>query len=196
MEEHAAAVEQQTKISIRVFGFDSGAGLPPRTDPRDCPFAFRGGEFQMNEPKLRARLKRAELRLGDVAQTVPMFSAENFPPLGFISNDLDYYTSTRDSFALLKLPSLRLLPRVIMYFDDLLGYPYTTASGEWAAIDEFNSAQTHRQLAHSYGLKNTLGARYRFVNWVESIFLLHVYDHPNYNLPESVPSFPATELDR
>jgi hypothetical protein len=39
------------------------------------------------------------LRLGDVAQTVPTFSSESFSPLGFISNDLDYYTSTRDSFA-------------------------------------------------------------------------------------------------
>ena len=45
LEEHAAAIQQQTKMSIRIFGFDSGAGLPPRTDPRDCPFAFRGGEF-------------------------------------------------------------------------------------------------------------------------------------------------------
>lgn len=196
LEEHAAAIEQQTNMSIRIFGFDSGAGLPPRTDPRDCPFAFRGGEYKMNEPELRARLKRAELRLGDVAQTVPTFTSENFPPLGFISNDLDYYTSTRDSFALLKLPSSQLLPRVVMYFDDLLGYPYTTITGEWAAINEFNSAEKHRRLGSIFGLKYTLGPHYRFTNWSESFFLLHVFDHPNYNFPESVPSSAATELHR
>ena len=47
VEEHATAVEQQTQMSIRIFGLDSAAGLPPRTDPRDCPFAFRGGEFRI-----------------------------------------------------------------------------------------------------------------------------------------------------
>ena len=81
-----------------------------------------------------------------------------------------------------------------MYFDDLLGYAYTTASGGWAAINEFNSAERHRRLAIIYGLNYTLGAHYRFANWSESFFLLHVFDHPNYNLPESVPSSAATEL--
>jgi hypothetical protein len=96
----------------------------------------------MNEPKLRARLKRAELRLGDVAQTVPMFSGETLFTAR-IHIKLDYYTST--------------------------------------------PAQAHRRLASIFGLKYTLGVRFRFTNWVESFFLLHVYDHPSYNLPEAVP---------
>ena len=72
-------------------------------------------------PRIDFRAARAQLRLGDVTYTVPSFMKELFPPIGFVSNDLDLYTSTRDSFALLKSEPQHLLPRVTMYFDDLLG---------------------------------------------------------------------------
>jgi hypothetical protein len=184
MEEHAITVGKRWGMSIQVVGFDTSKGLPPRTDPRDCPFAFRGGEFKMDEPKLRARLKHAQLRLGDVAETVRGFATENFPPIGFISNDLDLYTSTRDSFALLELQPHQLLPRVAMYFDDLVSYPYSTVSGEWAAIHEFNSNHQERQIGQLYGLKHHIGRAYRFALWVESFFVFHVFNHKSYNLPE------------
>lgn len=185
MEKHAAIVERLWNLSIHVVGFDTSAGLPQRTDPRDCPFAFRGGEFKMDEAKLRARLVRAQLRLGDVAETVQSFSRESFPPVGFVSIDLDFYTSTRDSFALLKIEPQRLLPRVTMFFDDLIGYPYTTVTGEWAAINEFNSSQGARQIGQVFGLRHSLGPTYRFnIYWCDLVFVLHVFDHPAYNSPE------------
>jgi hypothetical protein len=85
----------------------------------------------MDERKLRARLHRADLRLGDVAQTVRELMSSDFAPIGFVANDLDLYTSTRDSLAIFEAKPERLLPRVTMYFDDLFGYPYTprAASG-------------------------------------------------------------------
>jgi hypothetical protein len=184
MEHHATIVERQWDVSIRVVGFDSSSGLPQRTDPRDCPFSFQGGEFRMDETKLRGRLQRADLRLGDVAHTIQAFASEGFPPVGFVSNDLDLYTSTRDSFALLGLEPDRLLPRVAMYFDDLFGYPYTTVTGEWAAINEFNSNQRDRQLGQIRGLKHRLGRAYRLSGWTEAFFVLHVFDHPGYNSQE------------
>jgi hypothetical protein len=184
MERHATVVERLAGLSIHVVGFDSSAGLPSRTDPRDCAFAFRGGEFAMDEPKLRARLRRADLRLGDVAQTVREFMSSNFAPIGFVANDLDLYTSTRDSLAIFEAKPERLLPRVTMYFDDLLGYPYTTASGEWAAIEEFNASHRRRCIARICGLAHCLGRRYRFAGWPESFFVLHSFDHPAYNARE------------
>jgi hypothetical protein len=193
MEQYAALVEQQWGISINLVGFDTSSGLPHRTNPRDCPFAFRGGEFAMDERKLRSRLLRAELRLGDVADTVRAFASEQFAPIGFISNDLDLYTSTRDSFHLLNLEPHRLLPRVAMYFDDLLGYPYTSVTGEWSAINEFNTVCENRQLGKIHGLKYALGPHYRFAHWTEEFFVLHVFDHPAYNSPETV-TMPKTEL--
>jgi hypothetical protein len=185
MEQHAATVERQGDVSIHIIGFDSGTGLPQRSDPRDCQYAFRGGEFAMDEGKLRARLHRAQLCLGDVAETVRAFAETDFPPVGFVANDLDLYTSTRDSFALFDAKPHRLLPRVTLYFDDLAGYPYTTASGEWAAIEEFNATHKDRRLGQISGLKHCLGRRYRFASWVDSFFLLHVFDHPAYNAKEA-----------
>jgi hypothetical protein len=187
MEQHAAAVEQLWNVRIHVVGFDTSSGLPQRTDPRDCPFSFRGGEFRMDEGKLRARLRRAELRLGDVADTVRNFASEEFPPIGFVSNDLDLYTSTRDSFHLLSIEHSRLLPRVTMYFDDLQGYPYTTVTGEWAAIQEFNTASEPRKIGQIYGLKYHIGRRYRLAAWPDAFFVLHVFDHPEYSSQEISP---------
>lgn len=184
MEQHAAIVERLWDLSIQVVGFDTAAGLPTRTDPRDCSFAFRGGEFVMNEGKLRARLRRADLRLGDVADTVRAFIGHDFAPIGFVANDLDLYTSTRDSLALFDVEPGRLLPRITMYFDDLFGYPYTTASGEWAAIEEFNATHKDRRLGQVSGLKYCLGRRYRLASWAESFFVLHVFDHPAYSAKE------------
>jgi hypothetical protein len=184
MEQHAASVEQLWSVSIHVVGFDTSSGLPRGTHPFDCPFAFRGGEFTMDAEKLRARLHRAELRLGDITETGRTFAAASFPPVGFVSNDLDLYTSTRDSFVLFDLPPERFLPRVTMYFDDLMGYPYTTITGEWAAIEESNSIRKNRQLGHIYGLEHHIGRTYRFAAWPRAFFVMHVFDHPAYNAPE------------
>ena len=161
-------------------------GLPPRTDPRDFPFAFQSGDFKMDEAKLRARLTSAQLRLGDVADTVRCFASEDFPPVGFIANDLDFYSSTRDSFHLLDLATDRLLPRIAMYFDDLIGYPFSTVAGEWAAIHEFNGSHKDRQIGHIYGLKHHVGRAHRFAAWTNLFFQFHVFDHPAYNAPEII----------
>jgi hypothetical protein len=71
-----------------------------------------------------------------------------------------------------------------MYFDDLSGYPYSTANGEWAAIEEFNATHQDRRLGFVHGLKHTRGGSYRFAHWPELFFTLHVRDHPDYNRPE------------
>jgi len=119
MEQHAELVERLWDVKIDIVGFDMGSGLATRTDGRDCSYAFHGGEFAMDEDALRSRLRRSVLRLGDVSNTVRSFGAEDHAPIGFVCNDLDLYTSTRDSFSLFGGESRRLLPRVPMYFDDL-----------------------------------------------------------------------------
>jgi hypothetical protein len=138
----------------------------------------------MNVEELQSRLTRASLRIGDVADTIQTFIDEDFAPIGFVSNDLDLYTSTRDSLDLFRIEARRMLPRVSMYFDDLIGYPYTTVGAEWAAIKEFNAISQDRQIGQIYGLKHCLGRQYRFAKWPEMFFTLHVYDHDSYNMPE------------
>jgi hypothetical protein len=184
LERHALIVEQLYGVKIRTFGFDLGSGLPRSSDPRDCPFALRSGEFAMDLDQLKGRLSRSELLIGDVRETVVRFCETPAPPVGFVSNDLDLYSSTRASFALFGGSAERLLPRVMLYFDDITGYPYTTVTGEWAAINDFNASHSDRQIGYIFGLKHSLGSYYRFAPWAESFFILHVFDHPKYAAPE------------
>jgi hypothetical protein len=74
----AAFFRQDLDIDIRVYGFDTGAGLSePSTDYRDHPELFHKGAFPMPDvAEMRAKLPDfAELIIGDVGQTIARVSA-------------------------------------------------------------------------------------------------------------------------
>lgn len=144
MQEEAAAVEKETGVQIEVFGFDNGpSGLPEFiSDHRDYPYPWEPGDYPMDETKLRARLtSRTRLVLGNVRDTVPAFVNEGrAPPIGFISMDVDLYSSTIRALDILSLPRAKMLHRAFIYFDDIeLTFCHRFA-GELLAIDEFNRA--------------------------------------------------------
>ncbi len=142
LEREAAAVEKETGVKIKVFGFDIGAaGLPSFIgDYRDHPDAWQPGDYPMDEKLLRSRLtNRTTLVLGNVGETVPDFF-KNFqpPPIGFVSFDMDLYSSTRDALQILTHPDAKLLWHVPLYFDDI-GFVFNHKfAGELLAIEEFN----------------------------------------------------------
>lgn len=184
LETAAEHAEELTGVGIEVFGFDTGGGLPPPSDRRDIPFWYGEGDYPMDEASLRSRLKRAELVLGLVGDTVPQFLDEEHPPVGFVSNDLDFYSSTMESFALLDADPARLLPRVISYFDDVMLYPFTDFNGERAAIEEFNSTHEDRKISPLYGLRWSLTGTEMKALWPEQIFVAELFDHPLYAASE------------
>ena len=62
-------------------------------------------------------------------------------PIAAIMNDLDYYSSTKNSFKLLNYNIEFFLPRVYCYFDDTVGSElemYNEFTGQLAAIQDFN----------------------------------------------------------
>jgi len=142
LQTYADAVERETEVKIRVFGFDTGVGLPePSKDYRDHPDQWRVGDYEMDVPTLKRRLtRRTELRLGNIRETVPRFVSETNPPMGFIACDVDLYSSTTEVLRLLSLPGKRMLRRVFMYFDDIDGVVNHRFAGELLAIQEFNDA--------------------------------------------------------
>jgi hypothetical protein len=183
LERLVGLVRQQIGVRILVAGFDLGVGMPEPADYRDLPYIWQRGFFQMDEPKLRARLTTAQLVLGDVAETLPRFIATAPPPIGFISFDLDYYSSTIAAMnTLLAAPSERYLPRTICYFDDTVG-PHEELhcrfAGELLAIDEFNAHTTARKLAPVNGLAYKLHPLRE--PWIEGIYVLHDFSHPSYH---------------
>lgn len=143
LEREAAAVAREFGVAIAVFGFDrGGSGLPEFIgDHRDHPDIWKPGDFPMNELALRARLlPTTQLFLGDVAETVPRFLEDpSQPPLGFISFDLDLYSSTSRALEVLSSPRSRMLQHVALAFDDVDHARSHRRAGELLAIDEFNA---------------------------------------------------------
>lgn len=181
MERIAADIHRETGVEFRIFGFDMGDGLPAPRDYRDLPYVYRGGFYPMDRSALLPRLRRGELILGDVRDTVPAFvRGGTFPPVGFVSFDLDYYSSTVDALAILSGPDERYLPRAFCYFDDVIFEAglHSEYTGELLAIREFNAREPRMKLALPNGFWLT---RVRPAEWNHQLYVCHRFDHPLYN---------------
>lgn len=180
LEQIAARVSVLLGIEIHVYGFDTGAGLPPPTDFRDLPNLYAAGDYAMDVPALKQRLRSAKLILGPIAKTVPDFLASRPSPLGFISLDVDFYCSSVDALAVLDSNSTLLLPRVHLYLDDVLGLTFGDHNGERLAVAEFNAAHSDRKISAIYGLRHYLPWPLREMQWADMMFMAHIFDHVKY----------------
>lgn len=199
LERHAEHVRRETGVEVAIYGFDTGTGMPPPTDHRDLPYLWQEGYFAMDADKLRARLTSAKLVLGPVADTLgTFFEEESPPPIGFVSVDLDYYSSTVSALRIFEADHRFLLPRVACYLDDMVGdldYAYNPFTGELLAVDEFNAAHDDIKIAAVRGLRH-YGNRIPRV-WHEQIFVAHLFRHPDYARPVSDHTqLPLAEPDR
>jgi hypothetical protein len=157
LQTEAEAIELETGIRVRVFGFDTGSqGLPSLIgDYRDHPDWWRPGDFPMDEVALRARLTgRTTLVLGNVKDTVPtFFERYRPPPIGFVSVDLDLYSSTKDALQIFSRSDRSMLWHVPVYFDDIEFLVNHKFAGELLAIDEFNRDTDSVKIDRWYGLR-------------------------------------------
>jgi hypothetical protein len=142
LQQEAEAVERETGVVIRVFGFDMGSsGLPEFIgDYRDHPDIWQAGDYAMDVSLLRAKLSaRTTLVIGNVEETVPGFFRQySPPPLGFVAFDLDLYSSTLDALRILSAPERRMLWHMPLYFDNIEFLGNHSRAGELLAITEFN----------------------------------------------------------
>jgi hypothetical protein len=180
LERAAREVEHAFGIGIEVYGFDIGTGLPQPIDYRDMPNIFRSGSFVMDVEQLQARLQRAKLLLGPIGETLPRFLDGQAAPVGFISVDVDLYTSAVEVLRLLEAHQRWLLPRVYCYFDDILGFSCADFNGERLAIREFNAAHSQRKISRVYGLSHFVPEAHAREPWTEMMFMAHVLDHDLY----------------
>lgn len=180
MENVAEWVEKQLGLGIEVYGFDTGRGLPKPTDYRDMPNIYTGGTYMMDVPALKKRLRRAKLKIGLISETLPQFLVEKPAPVGFVSIDVDLYTSTIDTLKLFEADPSLLLPRVHAYFDDIIAASCAEFLGERLAIAEFNQSHPQCKISPIYGLNYVVPKRYAMEPWASMIYLVHVLDHPDY----------------
>jgi hypothetical protein len=180
MERIAAAVEKSFNVQIDIYGFDTGAGLPGPMDYRDVPNLCSEGLYRMDPEKLRGRLEKSQLVLGDIKNTLTEFLRSRPSPIAFIACDLVLYTSTVNALRVLDADESVLLPRIHCYFDDVLGFTLGDCNGERLAIHEFNAAHPMRKISPIYGLKYYLPTRCFNEMWVEKFWIAHIFDHSMY----------------
>ena len=186
LETISEVIERKTNIGIDVFGFDSGVGLPKPEDFRDQPNLWFEGQLPMDRAKLEPKLRRANLYLGLVKETIPAFIAGNPSPVAFASFDLDLYSSTRDALLLFKSDYAYLLPRVVSYFDDICGWSYNDYCGERGAIAEFNTSNDTRKICPIYALRYFIPRFARNDLWPDGMYFAHFFEHPLYGTRDSL----------
>lgn len=178
----AREVRRTTGVAVDCFGFDTGQGMPDPQGREDLPYWFKAEQYRMDVSALKGRVPDAKLILGEISETVAGFIERDWPaPIGAIMNDVDYYSSTMASFELLKQAKAHpasFLPRLFMYFDDIIGSEiemYGPFNGQLAAIDSFNSEQQDCKIHLNQNLlpQNHLSFRYQ-------IYYAHLLSHPDY----------------
>jgi hypothetical protein len=191
----AERIEYHLGVRISVFGFDTGKGLPRPQDVRDCPNLFMEGTYPMDVDKLRRRLRRAQLILGMVDETVPLFVSTYKPaPVAFVSVDLDLYTSTKQALRLFEAETSILLPRVHCYFDDINGFTFAEHNGERLAIAEFNQEHQLRKISPMYHLRHYVPSRNADDAWVNRFYMAHILDHESYGRSDGLTRVPRLDL--
>jgi hypothetical protein len=180
MDRIASLVQERFSVQVDVYGFDTSKGLPPVLDYRDMPHHWRQGDFPMSDwPALQRKLKNGKLIIGDVADTIDDFIAQPIAPLGFISFDFDYYSSTKIAFKVFCAGQEKRLPRIHLYFDDLAGMDEQCEYvGEMLAITEYNEALATKKIAKITGFEH---GRTIPMPWNIGAYMFHDFDHVRYS---------------
>jgi hypothetical protein len=178
--EIASRVTRETGVKFRVFGLDTGKGMPPPQSYRDHPEIYQQGDFPMDPEALRRALpSNATLVIGELRDTVGPLLRDVSPaaPIGFVSIDVDYHSSTRDALAVFDGAPTQYLPRVQVYLDDLEHPSHNSWCGERRAVLEFNERHELRKIEQHAFLKSY--RIFRNARWIDHMFTLHALDHPS-----------------
>lgn len=174
----AKRVTKSTGVIIDIYGFDTGKGMPSPVDFRDHPEYYNTGDFPMNRELLEKNIKgKAKMIYGEISDSLKKFTLDLDPnsPIGFVSVDVDYYSSTKDVLELFKSNSNLFLPLTYVYFDDIFMSHHNSKSGELLAIKEFNDSTPLRNIEYHHFFINQ--RIFKNAQWVKQLYFLHVLDH-------------------
>ena len=171
----AHAVAGLTGVTIEAIGFDTGKGMPAAVDYRDHPEQYFEGDFAVPDLDALARSLPPNTRLmvGDTHQNIARFISGYEGTVGFVSVDVDYYSSTGVCLELLAAADTRCLPWMPVFFDDVLLSSHNPWCGELLAIREFNEANSLRKISPDTGLRNS--RIMKNASWIPQMYAL---DHP------------------
>ena len=188
----ASAVKTITGIAIKVIGFDTGLGMPPATDFRDHPEYYFEGDFAPPDfDNVRRSLPpNGTLILGRIEETLPHWLSTFKGVIGFVSVDVDYYSSTVDCLRLFDAAADCFLPCTPVFFDDVLRDMHNPWAGELLAINEFNASHPMRKIAPYTALRSS--RIMKSAAWPDQMFALHVLDHSARTVEKNRPAIART----
>ena len=152
LEAAAADAQYLLGVKLRVVGFDAASERGPPTD---------------------------RVRRGPISETIPEFLRSEPPPIGFVSFELDDYSSTMDGLGLLEASPDRLLPQVFCCLTGTLRPPLTEL-GARAAIDAFNTGHELRKLSPLRDVKHSLPRSESRRPWPERLYVAEILDHEHH----------------
>ena len=177
--ELARLIELETGMAVRVVGFDTGQGLPPPNGHKDHPELWRRGDFATadRDALVDQLAGRAEVFWGDIQDSIAPFmeTVDSAAPLGFISVDVDLYTSAKAALQCLTYPPDKYNPAISMCFDDVCTFFANDWAGELAAIAEFNDEHPERKIGPDRSLPGRRPVRAE--SWYSTMYVCHIFDH-------------------
>ncbi len=175
----ANKVNKLTGVEFQILGFDSGAGMPEPIDYRDHPEKYFTGDFPLVDRKelIKNMPSNCKLVLGKISDSLVDIEKICTSPIGFVSVDVDYYSSTIDCLKIFNLSSNNYLPYVFTYFDDIYDIDDNEYCGELLAINEFNALNEKRKIVKATLLNQT--RIFRRSPWTHQIYLTHIFNHNN-----------------
>lgn len=177
MQRVAEKVTRETGVEFEVSGFDSGRGMPEPRDYRDHPEYYHAGDFVMQDVKGLKQTSGAEIFLGNINDTLAEYVPGTSCPIGFVSLDVDYFSSSVDALKIfLERDATKFLPWVVLYLDDVELDGHNPFCGELAAVEHFNSQDPYRKITRF----NLLRQKRIFQRppWIDHMYLVHFFDHP------------------
>ena len=165
-------------IQYTIYGFDSGQGMPKPIDYRDHPEKYFTGDYPPENLEGATLPKNVEIIYGNISKTIGTMKdhLSKNKRLGFISIDVDYYSSTIDCLEVLKWEEYNYLSKITCYFDDVNNIDHNEYCGELLAINEFNKGEYPRRITKMNQLKNW--RIFKHALWLDQMYYAHVFDSP------------------
>ena len=178
LEKYKKKYQKILDIKINIFGFDTGEGLPESNDKRDLLFFYAKGQYKIDKDEL-SKVTESKIYYGDINDTIHEFIKSNPKNIICIIFDMDYYSSTKNFLNQMSKLENNLTPRVTCYFDDVFPDKHyvNEHNGVLLAIKEFNNESSDIKIGKSLDSIND----FRFPLGRDKIFLLHNFNHKDYN---------------
>ncbi|MBB4611577.1 hypothetical protein [Sphingomonas yabuuchiae] len=175
-----AALGRHHDMPFRCIGFDAGSGMPAPVDYRDHPEKYLDGDFEPHDQAAldRALPSNASVLYGPITERLSdlrdILEPGDF--IGFVSIDVDYWSSTTDALRLFDADDFPFLPRLPVYLDDVNNIDHHQFAGELLAVDEFNRDRLHRKVVKMNGLRNW--RLFKNALWLDQMYWMLDLQHP------------------